>query len=45
MDDYALGQLVRVVFMPFVPLIAGFVLALLIVLLLYLSFRDGFLKG
>lgn len=45
MNDYLLGQLIQTVFMPFVPMIAGFVLALLSGLLVYISFRDGFLKG
>lgn len=44
-NDYYLGQMIQTVFMPFVPVIAGFVLALLAGLLVYIAFRDGFLKG
>lgn len=44
-NDYYLGQMIQTVFMPFVPILAGFVLALLSALLVYIAFRDGFLKG
>jgi hypothetical protein len=39
-DEYALSQMILTVFMPYVPTIAGFVLAILTALMLYLAFRD-----
>lgn len=44
MNDEALGQFIMLVFMPYVPLLAGVVIALLLSLLIYISIRDGFVQ-
>lgn len=44
MNEYALGQYINMTFMPFVPFIAGGVIAITLSLLFYLAIRDGFLK-
>lgn len=44
MNSYALGELIKVTFMPHVPIVAGAVLALLLALFFYLWIRDGLFK-
>lgn len=44
MNDYALGQLIQLWFMPYVPVIAGVVIAIMLLIIAYLVLRDGFLR-
>lgn len=43
-DQDALGQFLNTVFMPYIPFIAGAVIATTLFLLLYLTFRDRLLN-
>lgn len=44
MTDYNLGQFITLFFLPFVPVIAGVVISLTLLLIAYVALRDGFLK-
>lgn len=44
MTDYNLGQFIETFFMPYVPVIAGVVISLTLLLIAYVALRDGFLK-